>query len=67
MIQVSEQDRAYLLKNGIDISDALAADDFQTALDVIDDAIIENILCNNDEPDMVGIELQKIYDRINSQ
>ena len=33
-------------------------------LDALDDVIIENILGNEDEPDEVGIKLQKIYNEI---
>lgn len=36
-------------------------------LDALDDVIIENILGNGDEPDEVGIRLQRIYDKIYSQ
>lgn len=36
----------------------------QPLLDAIDDVIVDNILANNDEPDEIGIWLQKIYDEI---
>ena len=34
---------------------------------VIDDAIVDNILDHNDEPDEIGIKLQRIYDQIYNQ
>ena len=39
----------------------------QTLLDAINDVILDNILANNDEPDELGIWLQKIYDEIFKQ
>lgn len=39
----------------------------QEVLDAIDDAIVDNILGNDDEPDEGGIKLQKMYDEIYNQ
>lgn len=39
----------------------------QEVLDAIDDAIVDNILGNDDEPDEEGIKLQKMYDEIYNQ
>lgn len=39
----------------------------QEVLDAIDDAIVDNILGNDDEPDEEGIKLQKVYDEIYNQ
>ena len=39
----------------------------QPLLDAINDVILDNILANNDEPDELGIWLQKIYDEIFKQ
>lgn len=39
----------------------------QVVLDAIDDVIVDNILGNNDEPNEIGIKLQKIYDEIFNQ
>ena len=36
-------------------------------LDALDDVIVENILSNGDEPDAVGVKLQRIYDEIYNQ
>lgn len=36
-------------------------------LELLDDIIVDNILGNEDEPDEVGIRLQKIYDEISAQ
>lgn len=49
------------------IEDLIAEDNVQLLLDVIDDAIVENILGNDDEPDAEGIKLQKVYDEIFNQ
>ena len=49
------------------IEDLLKNDDVQLVLDAIDDAIVDNILANNDEPDEEGVKLQKIYDEIFNQ
>ena len=57
----NEIQRSTLLKNGID------PDTFsnpEKLLEVIDDAIAENIVNNNDEPDQSGIALQRVYDQL---
>lgn len=46
------------------IDDLIASNDVQMLLDAIDDIIVDNILCNDEEPDAEGIQLQKIYDKI---
>ena len=33
-------------------------------IEIIDDAVVDNILDNDDEPDQIGIYLQRIYDTI---
>ena len=54
-----------MLKSYIeDIENMIAEGDVQTVLDAIDDAIVDNILGNDDEPADEGIKLQKIYDEI---
>lgn len=67
MIKLSDQDRLFLKRQGIDIESALETDDFEKALERIDDAIVENIVTHHDEPDTIGIALQKIYDKIDRQ
>lgn len=67
MIKIDNKDREYLKKSNIDIDEALKAEDFWKVLDIINEAIIFNILDNDDEPDSHGIYLQKIYDRIYMQ
>lgn len=64
VIQITEQQKAYLKSHGVAIEDALAADDLDTLLEVIDEAIVENIVTHHDEPDETGIKLQRIYDEI---
>lgn len=67
MISITEQQKEYLRKQSVDISDVLNKDDLRALLDIIDDAIVENIVDHNDEPDETGIRLQRIYDQIYSQ
>lgn len=49
------------------ITELVQSDDVQKVLDAIDDAIVDNILGNDDEPDEDGIKLQKMYDEIANQ
>lgn len=64
MINITEEQKAYLLEQGVEFEDALAGGDLETFLEIIDDAIVENIVTHGDEPDMDGIRLQRIYDQI---
>lgn len=64
MITISKEDIEYLKYNCIDISKPMQNDDVEKILEIIDDAIVDNIVDNNDEPDETGIYLQRIYDRI---
>lgn len=64
MITISKEDIEYLKDNCIDISKPMQNDDVEKVLEIIDDAIVDNIVDNNDEPDETGIYLQRIYDRI---
>lgn len=66
MVIISKEDIEYLKDNCIDISKAMQSDDIEKVLEIIDDAIVDNIVDNNDEPDAHGIRLQHIYDRINA-
>jgi|GEM_PF-4110798 len=58
---MTREQRQFLLKNGID-PDLFPSK--EALLTAIDDAIVENIVANNDEPDETGIALQRIYDQI---
>lgn len=64
MVLISKEDIKYLKDNRVDISKAMKNDDVEKVLEIIDDAIVNNIVDNNDEPDETGIYLQRIYDRI---
>lgn len=64
MVIISKEDIEYLKDNCIDISKPMQNDDIEKVLEIIDDAIVDNIVDNNDEPDEMGIYLQRIYDRI---
>ena len=66
MIITSDQIKE--LKPYVDGIDALIeSGDVEDLLDAIDDVIIDNILENDDEPDDVGIKLQRLYDEIYNQ
>lgn len=64
MVIISKEDIEYLKDNCINISTPMQNDDVEKVLEIIDDAIVDNIVDNNDEPDDIGIYLQRIYDRI---
>lgn len=49
------------------IEELIKSYDVDDVLDAIDAVIVDNILANNDEPDSVGIKLQKVYDEIFNQ
>jgi len=67
MIYITEEQKEYLKKQSVDVEDALKKDDLEALLEVIDDAVVSNILKHNDEPDEIGIRLQRIYDEICNQ
>ena len=48
----------------MDIGPALEKDDLGELLLAIDDAIVDNILAHNDEPDETGVKLQQVYDQV---
>ena len=64
MINITEEQKAYLREQGVAFEDALGKDDLESLLEIIDDAVVENIVMHGDEPDEVGIRLQRIYDQI---
>lgn len=67
MISITEEQKKYLLEQSVDIGEALETDDLGALLLAIDDAIVDNIVDHNDEPDETGIKLQRIYDQIYNQ
>ena len=64
MIKILNEDKEYLKKYNIDIWDKVEKNELQEALDIIDDAIVDDIVDHDDEPSKHGIRLQRIYDRI---
>lgn len=64
MINITEEQKAYLREQGVAFEDALDKNDLDALLEEIDDAVVDNIVDHNDEPDEVGIRLQRIYDQI---
>lgn len=66
-IEITEEQKAYLRENSVDISGALQNDDLGELLLAIDDAIVDNIVDHNNEPDEIGIKLQRIYGQIYNQ
>lgn len=67
MIKITEEQKRYLLEQSVDVNDALENNDLGALLLVIDDAIVDNIVDHDDEPDEIGINLQRIYDQIYNQ
>lgn len=61
MIQISAEDRMYLISQGIDISLPLCRNDLRGVQEIIADALVDNRLSNNHE---VSVELKKIFDRV---
>lgn len=64
MIYITEEQKSFLKENFVKFEDALYKNDLDALLTAIDDAIIGNILAHNDEPDEIGVHLQRIYDQI---
>lgn len=64
MINITEEQKAYLQDHSVEFEDALEKDDLEALLEIIDDAVVENIVTHGDEPDEIGIKLQRIYDEI---
>jgi hypothetical protein len=58
---LSDNEIKMLFDNGIDVN---AYDDIDALIDDVEDAVVSNILSNNDEPDETGIELEKIFDKL---
>ncbi len=67
MIKITEEQKSFLYEQDIDITEAISTDNVDLLLEVVDDAIVDNIVDNNDEPDEIGIKLQRIYDQIRNQ
>jgi len=49
------------------IENLISADDVDALLDAVDDAVVDNIVAHNDEPDEEGNKIQRIYDDIAAQ
>jgi len=49
------------------IENLISADDVDALLDAVDDAVVDNIVAHNDEPDEEGNKIQGIYDDIAAQ
>lgn len=64
MINITEEQKTYLQEQEVAFEDALENNDLDALLEAIDDAIVDNIVDHNDEPDEIGIRLQRIYDQI---
>ena len=60
MINITEEQKAYLRDHAVEFEEALEKDDLAALLEIID----ENIVTHGDEPDETGIRLQRIYDDI---
>ena len=49
------------------IEELISADDVDALLDAVDDAVVDNIVAHNDEPDEEGRRIERIYDDIAAQ
>lgn len=65
MIKISQKDRMFLISHGVDISLPLCRNDLRGVLEIIVDAVVSNRVMHNDKADEVGVELKKIFDRVN--
>ena len=63
-IRIEKDHLSYLQNHGIDISQALEDNNLELVLEIIDDAIVDDIVSHNDKITEHGICLQRIYDRI---
>ena len=66
MISIKQEHLGYLQEAKIDISKALSDNDLDLVLEIIDDAIVGDIIDHNDAITKHGIYLQRIYDQINA-
>lgn len=64
MMKISQEDRMFLISHGVDISLPLCQNDLRGVLEVVADALVDNLVSHNDEGDEVGVELKKIFDRV---
>ena len=67
MINITNEQKGKLKQYIENIDELIQGDDVNDLLLAIDDVIVNNILGNDDEPNEVGIEIQKIYDQIFDQ
>ena len=63
-IPINKEHLEYLQRHGIDVLQALKDNDLDLVLEIIDAAIVDDIVDNHDEITTHGIYLQKIYDQI---
>lgn len=70
MINITEKQLDFLVAYVPNVKKLATGEEVQYLLDAIDDEIIANILSNEveiDEPDELGIRLQKVWDEIYNQ
>ena len=63
-IPINKEHLEYLQRHGIDVLQALKDNDLDLVLEIIDAAIVDDIVDNHDEITTHGIYLQIIYDQI---
>ena len=61
---INKEHLEYLQRHGIDVLQALKDNDLDLVLEIIDAAIVDDIVDNHDEITTHGIYLQRIYDQI---
>ena len=64
LAETLEVDKKEIIEN---IEELISADDVDALLDAVDDAVVDNIVAHNNEPDKEGKRIQGIYDDIAAQ
>lgn len=67
MINITNEQIEFLTSHIENLKIIIESRNVQLLLDTIDDQIINNIMGNNDEPDELGIKLQRTYDQLFNQ
>jgi len=66
MVNITDKQKEILKPHIEELDELIKLDDVQILLDKIDDVIVYN-MGEDDEPDELGIRLQRIYDQIYNQ
>lgn len=58
---LTDKEIKLLSENGFDVSIEW---DKEALIDALDEAVIDNIVSHGDEPDAIGLALERIFDRL---